>query len=85
METLIVKVKDDRKLNFVLELLRDLTYVEVRQAPMAREEADETGQSEAATKDARTFMDTYGIWAGRDIDAQELRRQAWQRDHTQRS
>ena len=31
MEMLIVKVKDSRKLSFVLELLRDLDYLEVSQ------------------------------------------------------
>lgn len=90
METLIVKVKDDRKLDFVLELLRDLDYLEVSQEsePVVFESAPLSDAEIAAMtpeQKARTFLDTYGIWEGRDIDATELRRRAWQRDHTQRS
>ena len=90
METLIVKVKDDRKLDFVLELLRDLDYLEVSQEPEPVV-AEPTPLSDAEIaamtpeQNARTFLDTYGIWEGRDIDATELRHRAWQRDHTQRS
>lgn len=89
METLIVKVKDDRKLSFVLELLRDLNYLEVSQEDEpAAEPADLSDEEIAAMtpeQKARTFLDTYGIWKGRDIDADELRRRVWQRDHTLRS
>ena len=90
METLIVKVKDDRKLDFVLELLRDLDYLEVSQEsePVVTEPAPLSDAEIAAMtpeERARLFLKTAGIWEGREIDADELRRRVWQRDHTQRS
>ncbi len=91
METLIVKVKDDSKLAFVLELLRDLDYLEVSQEPeslAATEPAvfsDVEIESMTPEERARLFLKTAGIWEGRDIDADELRHRAWHRDHTRRS
>lgn len=91
METLIVKVKDARKLDFVLELLRDLDYLEVSQETdsLAVAEPEPFSDVEIASMSpeerARLFLKTAGIWEGRDIDADELRRQVWQRDHTLRS
>ena len=84
-------MRNDRKLDFVLELLRDLDYLEVSQeseSPAAAEPAPLSDAELAAISPeqrARTFLDTYGIWEGRDIDATELRRRAWQRDPTRRS
>lgn len=91
METLIVRVKDDRKLEFVLELLRDLDYLEVSQGSalaVAGEPASASDAEIAAMspeQKARLFLESAGMWENRDIDAAELRRRTWQRDHTRRS
>ena len=65
MEMPIVKVKDGRKLSFVLELLRDLDYLEVSQGDEpAAEPADLSGAEITAMspeQKTRTFLDTYGI------------------------
>ncbi|WP_375418464.1 hypothetical protein [uncultured Hymenobacter sp.] len=91
METLIVKVKDDSKLEFVLELLQELDYLEVSQESRLAVAGELASVSDAEIgamspeQKAQLFLESAGMWEGRDINAAELRRRAWQRDHTRRS
>lgn len=65
--TLTVTVKDDNKLNFLLELLRQFDFVEIQKVPEKR-------------SDQYDFYRSAGLWKNRKIDAQQLRDQAWKRN-----
>ena len=71
--SLTVSVRDPEKFQFLLELLRGLPYVEV--------EVNEPRETIPLTpaERAQRFLETAGAWEGRDVDAAELRKQAWTR------
>ncbi len=68
MTQLILKIKDDSKVNFVEKLLSELDYVEI-QVPKAKSSKKKPGLFEHA-----------GMWAGRSIDADTLRKKAWKKE-----
>ena len=71
---LIVTVNDQQKIDFLLEFLRHLDFVQVRKEPITKQ---------AWTEEARNaFLASAGMWKDRDIDAAELRRRAWQRGNS---
>ena len=77
METLIVRIKDNSKVDFLLELLRDLAYVEVSQVPASAETTEpKVAEPEGSEAD---FWALAGIWKDRDIDGHQWRQQAWHR------
>ena len=65
---LSVVLEDATKLSLLLELLRHLDFVRVE---------DVTPIAETDPPASSDFHKLAGIWADRDIDANELRRQAW--------
>ncbi|MBI1767737.1 MAG: hypothetical protein HY015_11040 [Bacteroidetes bacterium] len=66
MEKIILTIKDERKKNFFLELLKQLDFIEVQKV------------SEKKT-DSYNFFASAGLWKGRDLNANQLREQAWKR------
>lgn len=68
MEKLILKIKDEGKLNFFLELLKQFDFVEVQKVK-------KEGKKEAVYD----FFESSGLWSGREIHAESLRKQAWER------
>lgn len=66
MEKLILKIKDEGKLNFFLELLKQFDFVEVQRV-----------KKEPQKDSDYNFFASSGLWAGRDIDADSLRKKAW--------
>ncbi len=67
MERLILNIKDSSKLSFLLQLIRQLDFVEV----------EKVKKKKIAAK--YDFFSSAGLWANREIDAEELRKQAWKR------
>lgn len=66
MEKIILTIKDDRKKNFFLELLKQFDFIEVQKA------------TEKKT-DQYDFFASAGLWKNRNITANQLREQAWKR------
>lgn len=65
MQKIILKVKDENKLNFLLELLNQFNFIEIEQ-PVEK------------SKDYDLFASA-GIWKNRDITAEQIRGKAWKR------
>ena len=68
MQKFTLTIKDDKKVNFLMELLKQFDFIEIKK----------TGQIQDEKYD---FFASAGMWKNRDIDAEQLRRQAWQRKH----
>ena len=75
---LALTLTDAAKLPMLLELLRHIDFVETAEASAPAQVGKET-PAEAAeeTPAASAFHALAGIWAGRDITAEQLRQQAW--------
>lgn len=74
-EQILLTVADQSKLDLVMELLGhfDLVRAErVRASPQVT-------PTSLPTAEEADFWALTGIWADRDLDAQALRQQAWQR------
>ena len=67
MEQIILNIKDSSKLSFLMQLFKQLDFVEV--VKVKRNKAD-------AKYD---FFSSAGLWAEREVNAKELRKQAWNR------
>jgi len=68
MGKILIDIKDKSKENIVVSLLRELSFIEVK----------ELGK---ASKIRRTsdFQKLFELWKGRKITIDDLRRKAWQR------
>ena len=67
MEQLILNIKDKSKLSFLMQLIKQLDFVEV----------EKVKKKKASTK--YDFFNSAGLWADRKVNAKELREQAWNR------
>jgi len=68
MEKITLTVKDNSKLDFLLELLKQFDFVEITK---------NSSKSKAAAK--YDLFASAGMWKDRNIDSQEFRAKAWQR------
>ena len=66
MEQLILNIKDSSKLSFLMQLIRQLDFVEVEKV-----------KKKTASKN--DFFRSAGLWEKRKVNAVELREQAWNR------
>lgn len=69
MEKIVLKIKDANKLSFFLKLLNQLDFVEI----------DKTSIKKKSTAKNYDFFASAGLWKNRDINADELRKNAWKR------
>jgi hypothetical protein len=69
MQRITLKVKED-KLNFFMELIKQLDFIEIQKV-VKKDTKKNAGEYD--------FFDSAGLWKDRDIDAQQLRDQAWKR------
>jgi hypothetical protein len=69
MEKIVLKIKDTSKLSFFLKLLNQLDFVEV----------DQTSIKKKSTTKNYDFFASAGLSKNRDINADELRKNAWKR------
>jgi len=67
MEQFIVKLKDQNRKHFLLELLKQLDFIELITPESKKEQA----------KNDDDFFKAEGIWKDKDVDADNLRKQAW--------
>ncbi|MBN1221259.1 MAG: hypothetical protein JXM69_20210 [Anaerolineae bacterium] len=72
MEQIQIWVKNKEKAHLLLELLGALDFVEL----VKTDSADETQAAPTASAD---FFALAGLWAGRDITLESIRRQGWPR------
>ena len=77
-EQILLTVADQSKLDLVMELLSHFDLVRAERVRMV---AGVGTDSPAASPASQSFLDSYGMWAGREVDAAELRL-GWERDHT---
>jgi hypothetical protein len=68
MQKITLTIKDDKKVNFLMELLEQFDFIEIKKS----------GQKKDENYD---FFASAGMWKNRKINAEQLRRQAWQRKH----
>ena len=66
MEQIIINVKDHSKLPFLMEFLELFKFIEVQQKTSKKSKADQYN-----------FFESAGIWKDRDVNANQLREQAW--------
>ena len=66
MKKITLTIKDDKKFGFLMKLLEELDFIEIQQSDQKLDESYD-------------FFSSAGMWKGRDIDARELREQAWKR------
>ncbi len=71
MEQIIIRVRDHKKAETLLKFLKTLDYVE-NIARSNLPSADESAQSGETD-----FFELAGIWAGRDLSQESLRKMAW--------
>ena len=69
MERYIIELKDLSKRTFFLELLSQLDFIDFK----IREEEEE----EPVTEKDYDFFQSAGLFANREIDANQLRKEAW--------
>ena len=67
MQKITLTIKDDNKIKFLLELLRQFDFVDIHKATETKE-------------DGYNFFASAGIWKNRDVSASQLRDQAWKRN-----
>lgn len=65
MDQLILNIKDSSKLSFLMQLVKQLDFVEV----------EKIEKKKASAK--YNFFNSAGIWENRQICAKKLRNQAW--------
>jgi hypothetical protein len=68
MQELVIAIRDPERKSFLLELLSQLDYIEVIEDRVQEKKAD-----------SYSFFDSVGLFAGREIDTDQLRRAAWTR------
>jgi len=67
MQRLVIRVKDDAKLNALMSVLNEINFIEV-----VKEEKGSSGLSRHG--DLRKL---FGIWENRDISLADIRQKAW--------
>ena len=77
MEKITVQLRSRKKAVWLLELLRSFDFIESIEAEQNGEQAVE--KSIAASESDEQFFGVAGLWAGRDIGLDSIRRQAWPR------
>ncbi len=66
MEKIILTIRDKSKINFLVELLRQFSFVEVQQKTNKKSNGD-------------SFFSSAGLLKNREISAKKLRADAWKR------
>ena len=70
MEQIIIKLKDESKRHFLLELLAEFSFVELQTESVTRMDS-------SAEQQPHDFFQSAGLFANREINADQLRKEAW--------
>ena len=73
MTRLHIKIKDNEKAIIVLNLLKELPFVEIEEST-----DEKTGKSGKRGKGS--VADLFGLWENRKISLSEIRKKAWARN-----
>ena len=68
MEQIIIKLKDQSKRSFLLELLAQFDFLELQVKQVAKVKSQE---------ESYDFFQSAGLFEGREINADQLRKEAW--------
>lgn len=68
MEKLVLKIKNQKKLEFLIELLKQFDFVEILKE-----------RKTTKSNSTQDFFSSAGLWKGREIEAKELRKNAWKK------
>ena len=77
MEQIIIHVKDKKKSKMLVEILRTMNFVDIVSAEGA--ETDEETRSEKNAEDEQDFFAAAGLWEGRNLNLETIRKKAWPR------
>ncbi|MDN5210713.1 hypothetical protein QQ020_01600 [Fulvivirgaceae bacterium BMA12] len=69
MDKIVLRIKDNSKLRFFLELLKQFDFVEVEKS---------TSKRKTTSKQYDLFASA-GMWKNREINTRQLREKAWKR------
>lgn len=72
MNRLHINIKDDDKVSIVLNLLRELPFVEI-------ESDAEKVAGRVVRKGSGSLADLFGLWEHRNITLKDIRKKAWNR------
>ena len=72
MNRLHINIKDDDKASIVLNLLRELPFVEI-------ESNAEIVAGRVVRKGTGSLADLFGLWEHRNITLKDIRKKAWNR------
>lgn len=72
MNRLRIKIKDEDKVPIILNLLRELPFVEI-------ERGVEKVPEKVIKKGSGSLADLFGIWEHRNISLKDIREKAWSR------
>ena len=70
MTRFFIKIKDNEKANIVLNLLKQLPFVEIEES--VDEKAGKSGK-----EDKGSVSDLFGLWENRKITLSDIRKKAW--------
>lgn len=73
MTRLYIKIKDNEKAIIVLNLLKELPFVEIEES--ADEKTEKSGKG-----DKESVADLFGLWENRKITLSDIRKKAWVRN-----
>ena len=73
MTRLHIKIKDNEKANIVLNLLKELPFVEIEES--VDEKTEKSGKG-----DEGNVADLFGLWENRNITLRDIRKKAWARN-----
>jgi hypothetical protein len=72
MNRLHINIKDDDKASIVLNLLRELPFVDI-------EGGVKRVSERVVRKGSASLADLFGIWENRNISLKDIRKKAWNR------
>ena len=73
MTRLHIKIKDNEKAIIVLNLLKELPFVEI-------EESGDEKTAKSGKGDKGSVADLFGLWENRKITLSDIRKKAWTRN-----
>ena len=71
MEEIIIRIRDQKKAQTLIDFLKSLDFVEI----VTEKEVSRVGDSNTA--DENEFFGMAGLWEGRDISLKTICEQAW--------
>ncbi len=77
MEQIVVHMKDRSKIGLLVGLLTSLDFVDAVDTTAITTQEETT--EETSRNDSADFFSLAGLWSGRDITLETIRRQAWPR------